>query len=131
MTKHSSTSQRIIRALKKKKYKRLLKYSGNVKYTPCKELAQYIVKHVTKDLPRLNGEKLCQTIRLRFHQLPLDMKVDASFGNFDSHPKVLWYFLHSPDKYVHRELLRYFKKKHYTSYQWDGQPNTLCIHTYN
>ena len=131
MTKHSSTTQRIIRALKKKKYKRLLKYSGNIKYTPCKELAAYIVKHVTKDLPRLRGDKLIQTIRLRSHQLPLEINTDAHSCNFVSHPKVLWYKLRMEDKYIHQELLRYFRKQHYTSYSWTKERCSILIHTYN
>ena len=131
MTKHSSTTQRINRAQKKKKYKRLLKYSGNVKYTPCKELAQYIVKHVTKDLPRLRAERLLQTIRLRLHQLPLDINTDAYSCNFVRHPKILWYKFHTDDKYIHQELLRYFRKKCYTSYTWTKESNTIFIHTYN
>ena len=131
MKRKASIPAFIYKALKKGDHKTLLKCKYNIKYTPSKKLARVIVKYITKDLPRLNGEKLCQTIRLRFHELPLDIKIDASFGNFDSHPKVLWYMLHSADKYVHRELLRYFEKKHYTSYEWTKQPNTICIHTYN
>ena len=125
MTKHSSTTQRIIRALKKKKYKRLLKYSGNVKYTPCKELAQYIVKHVTKDLPRLRAERLLQTICHRLDKLPILLNCTAHSCNFVSHPKVLWYKLRMEDKYIHQELLRYFRKKCYTSYTW-----TMVDHCY-
>ena len=125
------TQRKILRALKKKKYKKLPKYTGNVEYKPCKELGSYIVKHVTKDLPRLRGDKLLQTIRHRLDKLPLDIKTDAHSCNFVRHPKVLWYKFHTDDKYIHQELLRYFRKKHYTSYTWTEESNTIFIHTYN
>ena len=131
MTKDSTTRQRVIRALKKKKYKRLLKYSGNVKYTPCKELGLYIVKRIAKDLPRLKAEKLIRTIWDRLDKLPLDIKLDAHTCNFVSHPKVLWYKLRIEDKYIHKYLFKYFTMKHYTTYTWSKEPNTIFIRTYN
>ena len=121
----------IYKALKKGDHKLLSKCMYNIKYTPSKKLARVIVKYITKDLPRLNGERLLQTIRLRLHRLPLDIKVDAHSCNFESHPKVLWYKLRTDDKHIHRELFRYFQKKHYTSYTWTKEPNTIFIHTYN
>jgi hypothetical protein len=90
-----------------------------------------MTNRIAKGLPRLKAEKLLQTICDRLDKLPLDIKLDASTCNFDSHPKITWCKLRIEDKYIHKYLFKYLTMKKYTSHTWKKDPNTIFIRTYN
>jgi len=131
MTKYSSTIQRTMldivlsrkrskpkayRALKKKDYKQLFACHcpRMIRYKRSQGIAKAVVKHVTKDLPRLKAKQLASTIYSRMHMLPLRIGVERPHNCHTGNQKLDWYEMGIRDKYIRKELAKYMKKKGYT-----------------
>ena len=153
MTKHSSTSQRKLdtilkrkrnkpkayRALTRKDYTTLLgcHCPRMIRYKPSKEIAKAVVKHVTRGIPRLKAKQLAWKIYSRLHMLPLRIGVEKPNPCYMKLDKLTWYEMGIRDIYIRNELARYFLKKKYThrvginkiksqKYKF----RTIFIHTY-
>ena len=104
------------RALKKKDYETLLKCNcpRMIRYTPSKEIAKAVVKHVTKDLPRLKAKHFAWKVYGRLHMLPLRIGVESPNNCHRGNHKMDWYEMGIRDKYIRDELAKYLLKKRYT-----------------
>lgn len=114
--KRKRNKPKAYRALKRKDYKALFEcYCPRmVRYTPSKEIARAVVKHVTKGLPRLKAKTLAWTIASRMHKLPLRIGVERPSKCHLKNPKISWYEMGIRDRHIRDELSRYFKRKSYT-----------------
>lgn len=104
------------RALKSNDYKTLLKCDcpRMIRYKPSKEIAKAVVKHVTKDLPRLTAKRFAWKTYYRMKMLPLRIGVEIPRACYIKNPKLDWYEMGIRDKYIRDELARYLLNKRYT-----------------
>ena len=128
------------RALKRKDYTTLLgcHCPRMIKYKPSKEIAKAVVKHVTKDLPRVTAKRFAWKIYWRMKMLPLRIGVEIPRPCYMKNHKLTWYEMGIRDKYIRDELARYLLKKKYTHRVGINKIRslkhnfrTIYIHTYN
>jgi hypothetical protein len=108
-----------------------------IRYKPSKEIAQAVVKHATKGLPRLKAKQLAWKIATSMHKLPLRIGVERPSKCHLENPKLFWYEMGIRDKYIRAELSKYLDKKRYTHRVGTNNVRsrkynfrTIFIHTY-